>query len=121
MYRTLTAVVLGTALSATAIPAVAQNANVNANNLVSVNVSDVANELAENLSVDVSDIPVTVQVPVGIAANVCDVTANVLASGGEDAPAECDATTTSNALNKRVERAMADAGDMTEETDTATN
>jgi hypothetical protein len=33
----------------------------------------------------------TVQVPIGIAANICGVTANVLASGTFSGPASCDA------------------------------
>ncbi len=38
------------------------------------------NDIANDLNVNVSDIPVTVQVPVGIAANVCNVAVNVLAT-----------------------------------------
>lgn len=79
---------------------------VNANNLVSVNVSNVANELAKNLKVEVSQIPATVQVPVGIAANVCDVEANVLAKGGASGPAQCTAKSTSQALNQQVQKQL---------------
>jgi hypothetical protein len=73
--------------------------------LVNVNVSNVANDLAKNLKVDVSQIPVSVQVPVGVAANICNVDANVLAQQkqGEQA-AQCDATSTSQALNQVVQR-----------------
>lgn len=79
-------------------------AQVNANNLVSVNISNVANDIAKNLSVDVSNIPVTVQVPIGVAATVCGVQANVLASNNKGGEAECDATSTSQALNQVVQR-----------------
>ena len=34
----------------------------------------------------------TIQVPIGIAANICDVAANVLASGTATGPASCAAT-----------------------------
>jgi hypothetical protein len=34
----------------------------------------------------------TIQVPIGIAANICDVAANVLAQGTATGPASCDAT-----------------------------
>lgn len=34
----------------------------------------------------------TIQVPIGIAANICDVAANVLASGTATGPAHCSAT-----------------------------
>ena len=33
----------------------------------------------------------TIQVPIGIAANICDVAVNVLAQGTATGPAECDA------------------------------
>ena len=92
-------------------PAMAQN--VNANNLVSVNLQQVEVEIAEDLGVNVSNIPVSVQVPIGIAANVCDAVdadANVLAQQkkNEEGGATCDATSTSTALNKVVQRQMTD-------------
>ena len=89
-----------------ATPIAAQNANVNANNLVNVNISNVANDLAEDLDVNVSNIPVTVQAPIGVAANVCNVAANVLASDNRGDGAECDATTMSQALTQTVQRQM---------------
>ena len=42
---------------------------------------------------------VTAQVPIGIAANVCDVNANVLAEQLRNGGAECDATAESIATN----------------------
>lgn len=71
--------------------------------LVNVDISNVANNIAKNINVDVSQIPVTVQVPVGIAANVCGVNANVLAQQGA-AGAQCAANTTSKALDQLVQR-----------------
>ncbi len=71
--------------------------------LVNVDISNVANNIAKNINVDVSQIPVTVQAPIGIAANVCGVNANVLAQQGP-AGAACNATTTSTALNQLVQR-----------------
>lgn len=100
--RKTAAVAFAAALSLASAPALAQN--VNANNLVTVNISNVANDIARNLSVDVSQIPVTVQAPIGVAANVCNVEANVLAEGGADGPAECDAETSSQALTQLVQR-----------------
>ena len=93
------------ALSVAALPAAAQN--VNANNLISVDISNVANDIARNLSVDVQDVIDigAIQVPVGIAANVCNVSAAVLAQGG-DAGGRCEAGTTSQALNQAVGRMM---------------
>lgn len=72
--------------------------------LVNVNVSNVANDIAKNLSIDVSQIPVTVQVPVGVAANVCGVDANVLAKQKQGGTAACDAKSTSTALDQVVQK-----------------
>jgi len=47
--------------------------------------------------VNVSLTNTTVQVPVGIAANLCGVTANILASGTTTAPATCTALGNSTA------------------------
>jgi N-acetylglucosamine kinase-like BadF-type ATPase len=81
----------------------AQAQTVNANNLVNVNVSNVANDIAKNLKVNVSQIPATVQVPVGVAATVCDVQASVLGQG-TSGPAQCTAKSTSAALNQAVQK-----------------
>jgi hypothetical protein len=74
--------------------------------LVNVEVSNVANDIARNLSVDVSQIPVTVQVPVGVAATVCGVAANVLGTQLPSGNASCSATSTNTALNQIVQRQL---------------
>lgn len=71
--------------------------------LVNVDISNVANNIAKNIHVDVSQIPLTVQAPIGVAANVCGVNANVLAQQGAGL-ANCTATSTSTALNQIVQR-----------------
>ena len=48
------------------------------------------------VNVNVTDL--VVQVPIGIAANVCDVTAGVLVRDLRDAAADCDATATPDAI-----------------------
>lgn len=73
--------------------------------LVNVDVSNVANNIAKNINVDVSQIPVTVQAPIGVAANVCGVNANVLAKQGPSI-ASCAATSTSTALDQIVLRQL---------------
>lgn len=73
--------------------------------VVNVDISVVKNDIANDLNVEVIDID-TVQVPVGVAANVCGVTANVLAKQMQDGEAECQATTTSQALNQVVKRSI---------------
>ena len=74
--------------------------------LVVVNLSDVNVDIAKNLNVNVSDIPVTVQVPISVAATVCDVAVNVLADMRKDGGATCDATSTNDALNRIVDRSL---------------
>jgi hypothetical protein len=86
-----------------ATPALAQQTG---GGLVVVNISNVANNIARDLDVNVSNIPVTVQVPVGIAAAVCDVNANVLAQQRRNGGSTCTAQNTSTALNQIVQRQM---------------
>lgn len=84
------------------------NPNVNANNLVSVNISNVAQNIANDLDVDVQDVIDigSVQVPVGIAAAVCNVQANVLAGDNKADGAECNAESTSQGLTQIVQRSI---------------
>ena len=96
-YAILTAALL-------ALPVVTAHAG-GQGGLVNVDVSNVNVDIAKDINVDVSQIPITVQAPIGVAANVCNVSANVLASDlNEDGVASCDATTTSRALNQIVAR-----------------
>ena len=74
--------------------------------LVNVDVSNVANNIAKNINVEVSQVPVNVQVPVGVAANVCGVNANVLAQQRKAGEAACQATSTSTALDQVVQRQL---------------
>jgi hypothetical protein len=85
-------------------PAAAQQSG---GGLVVVNISDVANNIARDLDVNVSNIPVTVQVPVSVAAAVCNVAVNVLAAqGAGGATRECTATSNNAALNRIVQRQL---------------
>ena len=45
---------------------------------------------------------ITVQVPIGVAANVCDISAAVLAAQARSGSANCTAASTSNALNRAI-------------------
>lgn len=51
--------------------------------------------------------PISVAVPVGVAANVCNVPANVLATQVNAGSASCRATSTSTALNQAIARNLA--------------
>ena len=91
------------AASATAIvaaPAVAQN---NSQGLVTVNVQDVT--ILENFLNDAQiaalynlHVPVTVQAPISVAANVCGTTVALLADARRAGDAACTATSGSAAL-----------------------
>jgi hypothetical protein len=72
--------------------------------LVNVNIQDVAQNIARDINVNVSQIPVSVQVPVGVAANVCGVDANVLAKQQQTGDATCKASSTNQALNQVVQK-----------------
>jgi hypothetical protein len=74
--------------------------------LVVVNLSDVNVDIAKNLNVNVSDIPVTVQAPISVAATVCDVAVNALASQRKEGGATCTATSTNDALTRIVDRSI---------------
>ncbi|MBA3527143.1 MAG: hypothetical protein H0T82_09520 [Sphingomonas sp.] len=52
------------------------------------------------------NVPITVQVPIGVAANVCDVSANVLAQQAKNGGATCTAESGSQALAQSVNRQM---------------
>jgi hypothetical protein len=103
MSRIFIAGALGSLAMVATLPAAAQQTGVGSG-LVVVNIGAISPEIAKNINVDVSQIPVNVQVPVGIAANVCGVDANVLAQQKKDGPASCDAKNTSSALNEAVLR-----------------
>ena len=93
MKRLVRRALVGTvAAGATLVPAAAASAQpVVTGGLVNVTIIDFAD-------VNVED--VTVQLPVAVAANVCDVNAAVLLAAIEDTgTAECDATATSRARN----------------------
>jgi hypothetical protein len=90
------------ALTLSTAPALAQNSG-----LVVVDLSnaDVLNDLAENLKVNVSDISAlnNVSIPIGLAAAVCDVNANVLAQQKKTGSPTCAAKNSTAALQKAVQ------------------
>jgi hypothetical protein len=66
----------------------------------------ILNNIANDLSIDITNVPITVQVPLSLAANVCEVDVNVLAQSLERGTTTCTAQSTSNALNRRVQRVV---------------
>src|SRR5262245_7048874 len=81
------------------VAAVAQQSS-----LVSVDISDVKAEIAKNISVDPSQVPASVQVPVDVAATVCGVEASALTSQAQQGSASCKAKSTNSALESEVQK-----------------
>jgi hypothetical protein len=107
-YASAVALTLG--LAASAFSANAQTSEP----LINVNLENILNNLAVDLKVDRANIPVTAQIPVNIAANVCGVSVNALsaqiASGGGST---CTAVTGSQELTQSVQQQMAASGTVT--------
>ena len=96
---------IAAALALTATPALAQDNR----GLVVVDLTnaDVANNIARDLDINVSQVPVNVQVPIGIAATVCDVNAAVLAQQKKSGQPTCSASSTNASVNRIVQRQLA--------------
>lgn len=72
--------------------------------VIIVDIKAVANQVAQNIDAEESQLPLTVQAPVHVAAHVCGVSANLLGSqGSSSGAAGCAATTTSSDLEKIVQ------------------
>jgi hypothetical protein len=98
---------------ASAGQSLADGASKAAVSLVNVDLSNVLNDLALQLHVDRSNIPVNAQIPITLAANVCGVSINILsvgAAGGNSAG--CNATTSSPELAQVVQQQMAANGNV---------
>lgn len=81
--------------------------------LVSVNLQNVLNDLSISLKVNRNNIPVTAQVPIDVAANVCGVSVSVLAASIASGHASCTATTTTPQLTQAVQQQIASGGSVT--------
>jgi hypothetical protein len=77
--------------------------------LVNVDLRNVLNDLAVRLQIDRANVPVTIQLPITLAANVCGVSVNVL-SGSTGGQANCQATTAPQELAQVVQQQMAGGG-----------
>lgn len=78
--------------------------------LVNVNIQDILQDIAVDLNIEDTNIPVTLQVPVSIAANVCGVDVGVLSAQLDTGNANCTAQTGSQELTQIVQQEM-NAGD----------
>jgi hypothetical protein len=91
--------------------AVAQGVGGIATSLVKVDLSNVLNDLALDLKVDKSNIPVNAQIPVTVAANVCGVSINILSIGaGGGSSKGCTANSISPELKQYIQQQIAANG-----------
>lgn len=81
--------------------------------LVNVNLQNVLNNLSVSLQVNKDNIPVTAQVPIDVAANVCGVSVSALAASIANGQAGCTATTTTPQLTQAVQQQIASGGSVT--------
>lgn len=81
--------------------------------LVNVNLQNVLNNLSVSLQVNRDNIPVTAQVPIDVAANVCGVSVSALAASIASGQGGCTATTTSPQLTQAVQQQIASGGSVT--------
>ena len=70
--------------------------------LINVNLSNIRAEIAKNVNVALEDVPITIQLPVTVAANVCGVNVNLLSVQVNRGSNPCTATTSSVELEQAV-------------------
>jgi hypothetical protein len=80
----------------------ATTGTVPAGGLINVNLSDIRAEIAKNVNVSLEDVPITIQLPVSAAANVCGVDVNLLSAQLNTGNNSCTAVTTSPSLEQTV-------------------
>ena len=99
--------IAGAALAAAATPAIAQVGN--SQGLVAVQIQnvDILNNFLNDTQIAALNnvgVPITVQAPISVAANVCGTTVNALAALRKTGDAACTATSGSSALAQVVQR-----------------
>lgn len=91
---------------ATAAVFAASSALAQQNGLVNIDLSGISvadrAEIAKDINLNVSDIPVNIQVPVSVAAAICNVPVSVLAQTKVKGDAACSPTAGSTALNSAI-------------------
>ncbi|MEC4717896.1 hypothetical protein RY831_01920 [Noviherbaspirillum sp. CPCC 100848] len=70
--------------------------------LLIVDIKPVAAQVAKNLDVEATRVPLTVQAPIHVAASACAIPASVLGAQGGAGAVGCTATATSPALEQLV-------------------
>ena len=77
--------------------------------LVKVDLSNVLNDLALDLKIDKSNIPINAQIPISLAANICGVSINILSVSTGGSP-NCTANSTSPEPTQLVQQQLAAGG-----------
>jgi hypothetical protein len=81
--------------------------------LVNVDLRNVLNDLALDLKIDKSSIPINAQIPINVAANVCGVSINILSIGaGGGSSQGCTANSISPELAQYIQQQIAANGDV---------
>jgi hypothetical protein len=99
--------IIAAAATAVTTPALAQTNTGSGNGLVAVNIQNVdilKNFLNDTQIAALNNVPITVQAPISVAANVCGTTVNALAAMRKTGAATCDAKTANSALANIVQR-----------------
>jgi hypothetical protein len=78
--------------------------------LVNVDLRNVLNDLALDLKIDKSSIPINAQIPINVAANVCGVSINILSIGGGSSSQGCTANSISPELAQYIQQQIAANG-----------
>lgn len=70
--------------------------------LINVNLDRIRAEIAKNVNLDLDRVPITIQMPITIAANVCGTNVNILTAQANVGDNNCTATATSPELEQEV-------------------
>ena len=80
--------------------------------LINVDLRNVLNDLALDLKIDKSSIPINAQIPINVAANVCGVSINILSVGGGSSSQGCTANSISPELAQYIQQQIAANGNV---------
>ena len=81
--------------------------------LINVDLRNVLNDLALDLKIDKSSIPINAQIPINVAANVCGVSINILSIGaGGGSSQGCTANSISPELAQYIQQQIAANGNV---------
>ncbi len=70
--------------------------------LVNVNLEDIRAEIAKNVNLDLDSVPITIQIPITIAANVCGTNVNILTVQMNAGDNNCTARASTAELEQEV-------------------